>query len=207
MPDYATDAKFASARNADANHERFAGTRRPAQPGDDGAFVPMHQSFVRVLESTLERPANVTGYSIGDLEGAAEGANYYAFDIGAHGLYSALIISARLVRNSTSSTTVRRRMMVHDGALVTAPAADNAAFPLLWANRLTRCGSILFASPTAVAEYGAGSDATEWDGVLSCDRGIAVSPVDGIVRVHSVLLDAFTPGSGVSSTLELGFVA
>ncbi len=194
---------YASIRDFFGLEEKMAGTRRAS----DSAFMPMHQSFIHPMESTLIRPGTTPTYAIGALEGAVSGANYFEFDIGALGLDGALIVSARFVRKSLLNTTVRRRLMVHDGALVTSPAGDAAAFPLLWANRLTRCGSILCATPTAAAEYGAGSDATEWEGVLSCDHGIPVSPADGIVRVHSVLLDAYTASASVESTLELGFVA
>ena len=172
--------------------------------GADGIFRPVHHSDVITLQAVLQRPADTTPYLAGDAIGGAADVKF-VFDIAAAGIPAGLIVAARLVRDQTNNTSVRFRVGVHDATPATLPAGDNAPSPLLWANRATRRGYVDFSNPhVGVA---AGSNCSDYQGVLSNPQGIPVNPADGKVTLILGTLDAFTDASAANYLLEIDMVA
>ena len=171
--------------------------------GADGIFRPVHHSDVITIQTEITRPADTTSYLAGDAIGTS-GSGVMSFDIGALGLKAGLIVGASLVRDKVTNSGVRFRASIHDAAINTAPAADNAPAPMLYANRVTRRGWVdFFVSTAGVA---AGSNALEYAGVLSNAQGIVVAPSAGILYLSLITLDAFTPESAGKFMIELDIV-
>ncbi len=176
-----------------------------ANEGPGGVDRPVHHSEIVILQALLTRPADTTPYAAGDAIGAA-GNVVFAFDFGAVGLKAGFITHARLIREDTAATAPRFTAHIHDAAPASVPAGDNAAHPLLWANRASRRGLIDFTAPRA--SDAAGGTCLEYAGVLSTTTGgIPFKAADGIVRAILTTRDVFTPGSAKGYLLELGAVA
>lgn len=167
--------------------------------GPSNIHRPVHHSEPIHLLSALTRPANTTAYAAGDVIGTAS-VTVFEFDIGALGIDAAVIVGARLIRDSTGSPANRFRGMVFDAAPTSPPAADNDAALITWANRDKRRGYVDFLTSIV------GSDCVEWSGVLSNVQGLVVAPADGIVRVMLTTLDALTPASGTTTAIDLMLV-
>ena len=172
--------------------------------GTDTRHRPVHHSEILTMQVAKTRPNDTTPYAAGDVQGAASDV-VFSFNIGAAGYSGALIIGARLIRKDVTNTAQRHRLMIHDEVPASLTNADNAAHPLLWANRTSRRGWIDFASP--VLSDASGGDVAEFQGALSNVQGIAVAPADGIVRCVLVTRDAFTPAALTDFAIELDFIA
>ncbi|MDP1617483.1 hypothetical protein [Phenylobacterium sp.] len=173
--------------------------------GPDNVHRPVHHSEIIVLQAMLTRPADTTNYAAGDAIGEA-GNVVFEFNFGALGLPAGFITHARLIREDTAATAPRFVAHIHDALPATLPVGDNAAHPLLWANRASRRGLIDFAA--ARASDAAGGTCLEYGGVLSTSTGgIPFVAADGRVRAVLTTRDAFTPGSAKGYLLELGAVA
>lgn len=173
--------------------------------GPEGVDRPIHHSEIIVLQALLTRPADTTAYAAGDAIGAA-GDVVFVFNFGAVGLKAGFITHARLIREDTGAAAPRFTAHIHDALPGTIPAGDNAAHPLLWANRASRRGLIDFSAPRA--SDAAGGTCLEYAGVLSTTTGgIPFKAADGVVRAILTTRDAFVPGSAKGYLLELGAVA
>jgi len=171
--------------------------------GSDGIFRPVHHSDVITIQTEITRPADTAAYLAGDAIGTS-GSGVMSFNIGALGLTAGLIVGASLVRDKVTNPGVRFRAAIHDAAIATAPAADNAPAPMLYANRVTRRGWVDFF--TSNAGVASGSNALEYAGVLSNPQGIVVAPNAGILYLSLQTLDAFTPESAGKFMIELDIV-
>lgn len=165
---------------------------------------PVHHSEVIRIQANKTRPADTTAYAAGDAIGAS-GSVVFTFDTGALGVPSGLIVGARLIRDATTNTTVRFRGIVYDGAPTVASDADNAQFPLTWANRTVRRGYIDFSNPLT-GDAASGNDCTDYTGVLNNPQGILFNAADGVVRMVLTTRDAFTPEASKNYTIELDIV-
>ena len=175
-----------------------------ANLGADAKLRPVHHSEVLTLQVAKTRPADTTAYAAGDAQGAAADV-VFAFDIGALGVPGALLVGARLIRKDVTNVGQRHRLFIHDAVPPTLTNADNAAFPLIWANRAARRGWVDFVSP--IVSDAAGGDVAEFAGAMSNAQGIALAPADGIVRGVLTTRDAFTPASATDLLIELDFIA
>jgi len=171
--------------------------------GTDLAHRPIHHSEVIVVQAEKTRPADTTAYTAGDAIGDGASA-VFTFDVGILGVPAGLIVGARFARDVITDTGVRFRAEIHDAAPTTVPASDNAAGPILWANRATRRGWIDFAAP--IVGEATGSNCLEYAGLLSNVQGIPFSATDGILRVLLTTRDAFTPAASKVSMVELDVV-
>ena len=148
------------------------------------------------------RPADTTAYAAQDVVSNSTSAPaLLVFSNAARALGgSGLILSARHMKNSTTTAGASYRLMLYSHNIVT-PINDNAQFTMLFANRATRIGFIDF---THLAG-GTGSDAT---GALSTFLNLpfvcnaAHSSLWGILTVTS----AYTPTSAEQHYIELSIV-
>lgn len=174
------------------------------KPGDN-INRPVHHSEVVTLQVEVTRPADTNAYAAGDAIGAAADVKF-TFNIAAAGIPAGLIVAARLIRDQTTNSSVRFRAGVHDAVPASLPAGDNAAAPLLYANRVSRRGWADFTNP--ISGVAAGSNCLDYAGVLSNPQGIPVNPADGNVTLVLSTLDAIAvPVSGEKFTLEIDLVA
>lgn len=183
-----------------------AGERKVgANPGPGDIHRPVHHSELLVVTEAKTRPNNTTPYDAGDLIGAAADV-VYEFDIGAAGMTGGgMIVGARLLRRSTLSTATRFRAFVHDAAPATLANADGSAFPLLWANALSRRGWVDFAAPES-GDVADASDMLDYVGILSNVQGIPIFPADGRVRLLLTCRDGWTAEALEEFALQLSLV-
>lgn len=170
---------------------------------DSGNPVPVNGTvsaagFQVVTTASFTRPADTTAYAAQDVVSNSTTAPSVLTFAGAGRANggSGLILSARHLKNSTSTTGATYRLHLYR----VAPTAinDNAQFSLLYANRISRIGFIDFSHSGG----GTGSDATNAlttfvNLPFVCDA--AATSLFGILVVTS----AYTPTSGEQHFIEL----
>ena len=151
-----------------------------------------------ITTASFTRPADTTAYAAQDVvSNSTSSPTILSFPGAARANGgSGLILSARHLKNSTTTSGASYRLHLYSAA----PTAinDNAQFALLYANRASRVGFIDFSH----AAGGTGSDSTN---ALStfvnlpfvCDA--AVSALYGVLVVSA----AYTPTSGEQHFIEL----
>lgn len=159
---------------------------------------------VRFVNATFARPADTTAYTAKDVvSNNATTTTMLQFSNAARvnggGGY---ILKAQLMTDQ-STCTARFRLWLYQlpsASLPTAVPADNATFPLKWANRAKRIGYIDF---VALSTEGTGSDAAS---ALSTDVRLAFGCDAADSAIYGLLeaLDAFTPASGQNFYVDLG---
>jgi hypothetical protein len=153
------------------NAERFLPVRPGARPlvvgRADGSFIdpllPAPQ-FLHSVTAEFTRPADVNNYAAKDVVSDSVGApTLLVFEgIGMYAGGSGYIVEVGLETDKKDDTGLYRVHLYH-----TAPAAvaDNAPFPLLYANRLKRVGSIDIPALTS-GDAGTSTSASGRDGAL-----------------------------------------
>lgn len=152
-----------------------------------------------ITTASFTRPADTTAYAAQDVVSNSTSApTLLAFGGAARGNGgSGLILSARHMKSSTTTSGATYRLILYKVSTITA-INDNAQFTMLYANRANRVGFIDFTHSTG----GTGSDSSS---ALStfvnlpfvCDA--AQSSLWGILIVTS----AYTPTSGEQHFIEL----
>jgi hypothetical protein len=166
--------------------------------GPDGGAIP--SSGVQVITSaSFTRPSDTTAYAAQDVvSNSTTAPALLTFSSAARtNGGSGVIMSARHMKNSTTTTGATYRLHLYKVSSITA-INDNAQFTMLYANRANRIGFIDFNHVSG----GTGSDAS---GALStfvnlpfvCDA--AAGAIYGILTVTS----AYTPTSGEQHFIEL----
>lgn len=161
-----------------------------ALPAGSNSIGKVGVSGVRV-SVTLTRPADTTAYAVNDaVSDSTSSPTVLTFSgmATANG-GSGSILKAQLITNQSTNTAQFRLHLFN-----VAPSAvnDNAAYPMLWANRAARVGTVDF---PACATEGSGSDAAtaQWiDLPLYYVCGAADTALYGILETKA----AFTPASG-----------
>lgn len=145
------------------NRLRPASTLEPLPVDIIGASAPPVASEVHLgqvggqgvsVSTEFTRAANATAYTAKDVVGPAVTANLVFTNVGRVVGGTGYIVGARLMTTDTGVSTVKTRLHLY--AEAPTAIADNAAFTLLYANRLKRIGFIDF---PALDTEAAGSDA------------------------------------------------
>lgn len=152
--------------------------------------------YQKIVTATFTRPSDTTAYAAQDAVSNSTSAptiltfaNAARFTGG-----SGLILSARHVKNSTTTANATFRLYLYRA---TASAVnDNAQFPLLWANRSNRIGHIDFTHTT----QGTGSDSTS---ALTTFVNLPFVADGTSLFGQLQVTAAYTPASGEQHYLEL----
>ena len=166
--------------------------------GPDGGPLPAAGLQV-ITTASFTRPADTTAYAAQDVVSNSTSAPTLLTFSGAARANggSGLILSARHMKNSTTTAGATYRLHLYKVSTIT-PINDNAQFTLLYANRASRIGFIDFSH----AAGGTGSDSTN---ALSTFVNLpfvcnaATSALFGILTV----LGAYTPTSEEQHFIEL----
>ena len=161
---------------------------------------PIPSSGVQVISSaSFTRPSDTTAYAAQDVvSNSTTAPALLTFSSAARATGgSGVIMSARHMKNSTTTTGATYRLHLYKVSTIT-PINDNAQFTMLYANRANRIGFIDFNHAVA----GTGSDCTNSlttfvNLPFVCDA--AASAIYGILTVTS----AYTPTSGEQHFVEL----
>ena len=163
--------------------------------------LPVNGTQVATAVS-FTRPADTTAYAALDVVSNSTSApSLLVFSNAARNLGgSGLILSARHMKNSTTTAGASYRLMLYGHNVVT-PINDNSPFTMLYANRTTRIGYIDFTHSAG----GTGSDSTS---ALSTFINLpfvcnaAHTSLWGILTVTS----AYTPTSAEQHYIQLSVV-
>ena len=160
------------------------------QHGDDVRAV----GFQATINTTFTRPADTTAYAAGDaVSNSTSSPSILSFAGAARAAGgSGMILSALHTKNSTTAASYRLWLYRETVAAV----ADNAQFPLLWANRANRFGWIDFAHTTG----GTGSDSSS---SLVTFVNLPLSLVGTALFGQLTTPSGYTPASGEQHFVEL----
>lgn len=146
--------------------------------------------------ATFTRPNDTTAYAAGDAVSDSTSAPTILTFAGAARAAggSGLILSARHIKNSTNTANASFRLWLYRD---TANAvADNAAFPLLWANRANRMGFIDFS-------HTSGSTGSDSSSSLVTYVGLPFSAAGTALYGQLTVTGAYTPGAQEQHFIEL----
>jgi hypothetical protein len=152
-----------------------------------------------ITTASFTRPADTTAYAAQDVVSNSTSAPTLLTFSGAGRAVggTGLILSARHMKNSTSTSGATYRLVLYKVSTIT-PINDNSPFTMLYANRANRIGFIDFSHTAA----GTGSDSTAAlttfvNLPFVCDA--AATAIYGILTVTS----AYTPTSAEQHFIEL----
>lgn len=185
-----TDTNSMHIAICDAYSSTSRALRVTSETGGTLGYVP-YQSVV-----SITRPADVIAYDANDaLSNSTTAPAVLTFANAARvsGL-GGYITKARMTMNSAVVTNAVFRLWLF--TVAPTPVNDNAAFPLLWANRASRLGYIDF----TLATEGTGSDSAEYNATgLKIPYLCAATSLYGLIEVKA----AYTPISAGVFQLEL----
>lgn len=158
--------------------------------------------YQKNVSASFTRPANTTPYAAEDVVSNSTSAPTLLTFAGAARSNggSGLILSARHLKNSTTTSGATYRLHLYSDNTVSA-INDNAQFRLLFANRAKRIGFIDFNHGTG----GTGSDATN---ALTTFVNLPFVCEAASTALYGTLTvtGAYTPTSGEQHYIELGIV-
>lgn len=156
-----------------------------------------YKTVLKTLTDSFARPANTTAYAAGDGVTDSTSAPTPLSYSGATSAFrpATKLISARLVKSGTSTTSATFRLWLYKGAVSNVPN-DNAAFAPAEADQGDLIGSIAFG--TAVA----GSDCVTYIGTLSGDLRFNATS-DNVIYGILEATGAYTPESAETFYTEL----
>jgi hypothetical protein len=152
-----------------------------------------------VTSASFTRPADTTQYAANDaVTNSTSAPTILEFANSARTSGgSGLILSARHVKSSTTTTNANFRLYLYRATV--SSVNDNAQFPLLWANRANRIGFVDFTHTT----QGTGSDSSSSLVTFINLPFVATgTSLFGLLTVTA----AYTPASGEQHYIELSVV-
>lgn len=124
--------------------------------GSRSADPVLAGGYQKIVSASFTRPSDTNAYSALDaVSNSTTAPTILTFaDSARFAGGSGLILSARHIKNSTTTANATFRLFLYRSTV--SAVNDNAQFALLWANRVTRIGFIDFTHTT----QGTGSDST-----------------------------------------------
>lgn len=152
------------------------------------------------VAASFTRPGDTNAYAISDaVSDSTSAPTVITFTaVGRVNAGSGYITTARLVKNGATTTNANFRLYLY--SVAPTPVNDNAAFPLLWANRTGRIGYIDFSS---MSTEGAGSDSAQ---ALATATALEFVCASGTTNLFGVLVAkaAYAPASAEQFHITLG---
>ncbi|MDD2965448.1 MAG: hypothetical protein PHU33_16005 [Bacteroidales bacterium] len=155
---------------------------------------------IRVFSFELTRPADVNGYSAGDvISNSVATPALISIELGNDAIDAGIIAFLRLQTDSTNlaSKTVNAHFFNDE----IAATADNAAYEMRYANHEKRVGYM--AVTFDAAQPGAGTNSVA--GINNFDK-VFFKPVSGFLHIQFQTVSAFVPFSGQKLFGQIGII-